>query len=121
MIAYGYIALRQFPKFEKHVLAAEMRQVMWVTHRRIRKSSISRIHRKIRFMKKCYERETITADRIRASITSWLAHASHAQSFGLRKSILDKAVFIRQLDHQTKCTVLLPKIEDRSDVKTCIK
>ena len=26
MIAYGYIALRQFPKFEKHVLAAEMRQ-----------------------------------------------------------------------------------------------
>ena len=29
MIAYGYIALRQFPKFEKHVLAAEMRQVMW--------------------------------------------------------------------------------------------
>lgn len=29
MIAYGYIALRQFPKFEKHVLAAEMRQAMW--------------------------------------------------------------------------------------------
>lgn len=29
MIAYGYVALRQFPKFERHVLAAEMRQVMW--------------------------------------------------------------------------------------------
>ena len=29
MIAYGYIALRQFPKFEKHVLAAEMRHAMW--------------------------------------------------------------------------------------------
>ena len=94
---------------------------MWVTHRRIRKSSISRIHRKIRFMKKCYERETITADRIRASITSWLAHASHAQSFGLQKSILNKAVFIKQLDHQTKCTVLLPKIEDITNVKACIK
>ena len=29
MIAYGYVALRQFPKFERHVLAAEMRHVMW--------------------------------------------------------------------------------------------
>ena len=29
MIAYGYVALRQFPKFERHVLAAEMRNAMW--------------------------------------------------------------------------------------------
>ncbi len=29
MISYGYIALRQFPKFEKHVLAAEIRHAMW--------------------------------------------------------------------------------------------
>lgn len=28
MIAYGYIALRQFPKFERHVLAAEMRHAI---------------------------------------------------------------------------------------------
>jgi len=29
MIAYGYVALRQFPKFERHVLAAEIRDTMW--------------------------------------------------------------------------------------------
>ena len=29
MIEYGYVALRQFPKFERHVLAAEMRASMW--------------------------------------------------------------------------------------------
>ena len=29
MIAYGYVALRQFPKSEKHVLAAEIRNSMW--------------------------------------------------------------------------------------------
>ena len=28
MIAYGYVALRQFPKFERHVLAAEIRTTM---------------------------------------------------------------------------------------------
>ena len=29
MIEYGYVALRQFPAFERHVLAAEMRVSMW--------------------------------------------------------------------------------------------
>lgn len=29
MIEYGYVALRQFPAFERHVLAAEMRSSMW--------------------------------------------------------------------------------------------
>lgn len=28
MILYGYVALRQFPAFERHVLAAEMRLSM---------------------------------------------------------------------------------------------
>jgi hypothetical protein len=29
MIAYGYVALRQFPKSERHVLAQELRTTMW--------------------------------------------------------------------------------------------
>lgn len=29
MIAYGYAALRQFPKGERHVLSAEIRSTMW--------------------------------------------------------------------------------------------
>jgi hypothetical protein len=29
MIAYGYVAIRQFPKFERHVLGAEIRTAMW--------------------------------------------------------------------------------------------
>ena len=29
MIEYGYVALRQFPKYERHVLAAEIRNSMW--------------------------------------------------------------------------------------------
>lgn len=85
---------------------------MWPTHRRVRKSSISRIYRKIRFMKKQYSQGRIEAKRIQASINSWLAHASHADSLGLRKSILNKAVFVKQEDKNTTTTVLLPKIED---------
>ena len=29
MIEYGYVALRQFPKFEQHVLSAEIRRCLW--------------------------------------------------------------------------------------------
>jgi len=29
MIDYGYTALRQFPKSERHVMSAEIRQCMW--------------------------------------------------------------------------------------------
>ncbi len=29
MIQYGYIAVRQFPKAERHVLSQELRQTMW--------------------------------------------------------------------------------------------
>lgn len=85
---------------------------MWPTHRRVRKSSISRIHRKIRFMKKQYSKGRIPAKRIQASMQSWLAHASHAQSYGLRVSILKKAVFYRKVDRNTTNYVLLPKPED---------
>lgn len=29
MIAYGHVAIRQFPKMERHVLGAEIRGAMW--------------------------------------------------------------------------------------------
>ncbi|MFY9328507.1 MAG: diversity-generating retroelement protein Avd [Georgfuchsia sp.] len=29
MIEYGYIALRQFPKYERHVLGADIRATLW--------------------------------------------------------------------------------------------
>jgi hypothetical protein len=29
MIQYGYVALRQFPKSERHVLSQELRQTLW--------------------------------------------------------------------------------------------
>lgn len=35
MIGYGYVALRQFPKHERHVLAAEIREGMWSALRQI--------------------------------------------------------------------------------------
>ena len=46
MIAYGYVAVRQFPKTERHVLAQEIRVTMWailrliiITNRRYHKKT----------------------------------------------------------------------------------
>jgi hypothetical protein len=46
MIAYAYVALRQFPKHEKHVLGAEIRAALWqivrlviVCHKRYHKKT----------------------------------------------------------------------------------
>ena len=35
MIAYGYVAIRQFPKAERHVIAQEIRLTMWTVLRLI--------------------------------------------------------------------------------------
>ena len=35
MIQYAYVAIRQFPKFERHVLGAEIRETVWTFLRAI--------------------------------------------------------------------------------------
>lgn len=71
MIEYGYVALRQFPKFERHVLAA----------RRLRRH---------------YATGHVSLERIGQSVRSWVAHASHADAMGLRTRLLGKFCFIRR-------------------------
>ena len=45
MIQYGYIAIRQFPKSEKHCLGAEIRNTMWGLQRLVI-TAIKRFHKK---------------------------------------------------------------------------
>lgn len=45
MIKYGYVLLKQFPRYEKHGLAAEIRSTMWRVHRLII-TAIKRYHKK---------------------------------------------------------------------------
>lgn len=66
---------------------------IWTTHRRLRKSSISRIARTLRRMKKQYAAGKVALEKIRQSITSWVAHASHAETYGLRRRILGSFSF----------------------------
>jgi retron-type reverse transcriptase len=68
---------------------------LWPTHRRLRKSSIRRMARTLRIAGKRYARGRLQLAEIRQSIMSWVAHASHADAFGLRSKLLGNAVFVR--------------------------
>lgn len=91
MIAYGYVALRQFPKFERHVLAAEIREAMW---RALRKDSIHRMKRKMRRMARLYHRGLMSWDEIDPVIMSWIGHAKHADTYNLRGKVLGGVGFV---------------------------
>lgn len=68
---------------------------IWTTHRRLRKSSIARISHTLRRLKRHYAEGRIGLPRIMQSVKSWLAHASHANSLGLRTRLLCQFVFKR--------------------------
>lgn len=64
MIVYGYSALRQFPKSEKHTLAAEIR------------------------LRRQYAAGEIAARDVQLQLNSWLAHAGHANAEGFVRSVI---------------------------------
>lgn len=127
MIAYGHAAVRHFPKMERHVLGAEIRATMWAvlrlivvcnkryhkkttlqdlgyriwtTHRKLRKSSISRICKKLRSFQRKYAAGKVTMQKVRQSIKSWVAHASHANTYRLRKKLLWSFAFTKSATNE---------------------
>lgn len=85
-----------FPVGERHGRAVDfLGYRIWTTHRRIRKSSISRISRTLKKLRKRYAAGTVGLAKIRESVMSWIAHASHAETFGLRCKLLGSIPFRR--------------------------
>lgn len=68
---------------------------IWTTHRKPRKDSAKRMKRRLRTLQRAYAAGHITLSRIRATITSWLAHISHTSSARTRASVLGRAAFVR--------------------------
>ena len=89
MIEYGHCALRQFPKSERHVLSAEIRSSMWALLRLVIVCN-KRYHKKTTLQDLDAE-----LDQVRASVQSWVAHASGADAHGLRARLLGGIVFKR--------------------------
>ena len=124
MIGYGYIVLRQFPKSEKFVLGADIRQSMielffnkktvifpiasrrgraldflgykiLPNSRRLRRSAIVRLEKKVATLREQYSVGIIDFKAVRLAMASSIAHASKANSSGILSKILSKP-FVRK-------------------------
>lgn len=64
-------------------------------YRRLKRDNVIRFKRKLRLMKREYEAGRMNWDQINRSVQSWIAHASYADTYHLRKRIFSEYVFIR--------------------------
>ena len=91
MILYGYIALRQLPRAERHVLSAEIRSAMLHLLKLVI-TAAKRHHKKTTLTDMDVELAAgaITLSECRPVIESLVAHASHANTYRLRKSLFSE-------------------------------
>lgn len=66
---------------------------IYATHRRLRVDSIKRIKTSMRRLQRGYARGEIALPDIQPVVQSWVAHASHANTYGLRRSLLGSFAF----------------------------
>lgn len=65
---------------------------IWPRHRKLRKDSIRRINKRLRYLQALYANDIIDAGQLNASVMAWLGHARHAKSDGLRAKLLGSIV-----------------------------
>lgn len=61
---------------------------LWPYRRRLRCSSVQRISRSLRLLQRWYGLGFVSLTRVSQSVRSWVAHARHAETLGLRRKLL---------------------------------
>jgi RNA-directed DNA polymerase len=75
--------------------------VVYPARRRLRSDNGYRFARKFRHMAKAYRMGRLAWDTVVASTQSWIGHAQHADTDGLRRAIFSQAVFTRGMGQGT--------------------
>ncbi len=65
------------------------------SHRRLRKSSVTRARRRFKRLQKDYSTGKISQHDVNQSVQSWLGHVRHADTYGLRRAIFSEIRFQR--------------------------
>ena len=69
--------------------------VLFLDRRRLRNDNGHRFARKLRTMARAYRAGRLEWAKVAASVQSWIGHAKHADTEGLRRAIFSRASFIR--------------------------
>jgi RNA-directed DNA polymerase len=75
--------------------------VIYPARRRLRSDNGHRFVRKLRNMVEAYRVGRVEWAHIVSSLQSWIGHAQHADTEGLRRAIFSQAVFIRGMGQET--------------------
>ncbi|MGE3152975.1 MAG: reverse transcriptase domain-containing protein [Nitrospiraceae bacterium] len=75
--------------------------VVYPGRRRLRNDNGHRFARKLRAMAQAYRSGRLEWAKVVASTQSWVGHAQHADTEGLRRAIFSQAVFARGTGHKT--------------------
>ncbi|MEG0873480.1 MAG: RNA-directed DNA polymerase [Clostridia bacterium] len=67
---------------------------IFTTHRLLRTNSKKKIKRKVSSLNKMYRNNSLDFKRAMFSINSWIGHSSHANTYTLRKKIINKCDFL---------------------------
>ena len=66
--------------------------VVYPTHRLVKARKVRSAHRRLRARLAAYHAGEISFAELDASIQGWIAHVGHADSWGLRRHVLDSLV-----------------------------
>lgn len=75
-VGFGFVGYRIFPD-----------------HRRLCKGNGCRFRRRLWRLSERYSHNTVSLDRVRASVSGWIGHASHADTWGLRRALFGEVRF----------------------------
>jgi len=93
----GEIALELHPKKRTVFPVSEgcdfMGYRIWPERRRVRSANGYRFHRNLKRMAKEYRSGGINIEDVKASLLSWIGHAKHADTWGLRKAMFGSVSF----------------------------
>jgi RNA-directed DNA polymerase len=64
-------------------------------YRLLKKDNVLKMKRRVKKLMRQYRENIITFEKINQSIQSWIGHASHADTYRLRKRLLASVVFQR--------------------------
>jgi len=64
-------------------------------HRSLRRSNLKVLRDRMRRLQEEYADGLIEIEKVRQSVRSWIAHASHADTYGLRRAVLRQCAFVR--------------------------
>lgn len=68
---------------------------LWPYHRLLRQRSIVKMRRDLRNLQRRFECGDVTLTDVNIRVMSWLAHTSHANAYGISRSVLSQAKFTR--------------------------